>query len=127
MDGIKHDAEGLIARIHHDDVRPTVSIEVRHGRLAQLSGVYLDSITGIWAPQQRDALVFLNARYHYEDNGQFISSTGLGFRKLLPGHYVIFGVLVERSHRIQTTASGDRLPRDPDDHFFRHPSLWWCH
>ncbi len=57
-----------------------------------LSGVYLDSITGIWSPQQRDAFLFLDSRYHYEDNGQFISSTGIGFRKMLPGREVILGV-----------------------------------
>ncbi len=56
------------------------------------TGVYLDSITGIWSPQQRDAFLFLDNRYHYEDHGQLISSTGLGFRKQLPGREVIFGV-----------------------------------
>jgi uncharacterized membrane protein YgcG len=58
---------------------------------SHLNGAYLDSITGLWAPQQRDAFLFLNSRYHYEDNGEFISSTGLGFRKLLPAQEVILG------------------------------------
>ena len=56
-----------------------------------LTGVYLDSITGLWAPEDRDAFLFLNSRYHYEDDGQFISSTGLGFRKLWPEREVIVG------------------------------------
>ena len=56
-----------------------------------LSGVYVDAITGVWAPQERNAFLFLNARYHYEDNGQMITSTGLGFRKLLAEQNVILG------------------------------------
>jgi hypothetical protein len=56
-----------------------------------LSGVYVDGIIGLWAPKERDAFLFLNGRYHYEDNGQDITSLGLGFRKLLPGHDVILG------------------------------------
>jgi hypothetical protein len=59
-----------------------------------LSGIYLDGITGLWAPKERDAFLFLNSRYDYEDNGQFIASTGLGFRKLLAGHDVILGANV---------------------------------
>ncbi len=58
----------------------------------KLTGVSVDSITGIWSPQQRDAFLFLDSRYHYEDNGQFINSTGLGFRKLSPCKNFIFGV-----------------------------------
>jgi hypothetical protein len=54
-------------------------------------GAYLDSITGLWAPQKRDAFLFLDSRLHWEDNDQFISSTGLGFRKLLPAQEVIIG------------------------------------
>ncbi len=60
----------------------------------RLTGAYLDSITGIWAPPKRDAFLFLNSRYHWEDNSQFISSSGLGFRKLLPEHEVILGANV---------------------------------
>jgi hypothetical protein len=56
-----------------------------------LSGVYLDSITGLWASTPRDSFLFLSSRYHYEDNSQFISSTGLGFRQLLPNQEVILG------------------------------------
>ncbi len=56
-----------------------------------LSGVYLDSITGLWAPVKGDAFLFLNGRYHWEDDGQFISSTGLGFRKLFPERKIIIG------------------------------------
>jgi hypothetical protein len=55
------------------------------------SGGYFDSITGLWSPRSRDAFLFLNSRYHLEDNGQFISSTGLGFRKLLRDEQVIIG------------------------------------
>ncbi|MES2568524.1 MAG: hypothetical protein V4710_00545 [Verrucomicrobiota bacterium] len=56
-----------------------------------LSGAYIDSLTGLWAPQTRDAFLFLDSRLHLEDNGQVLSSTGLGFRKRLPGRDVIFG------------------------------------
>src|SRR4051812_16217300 len=55
------------------------------------TGGYIDSVTGLWSPRERDAFFFLNSRYHYEDNDQFISSTGLGFRKLLAGHDIIVG------------------------------------
>ena len=57
-----------------------------------LTGVYVDSITGIWSPQERDKFVFLDSRYHYEDNGQMISSTGLGYRMLTPCKNFIVGV-----------------------------------
>lgn len=56
-----------------------------------LSGVYVDSMTGLWSPQTRDAFLFMDSRFHYEDNGQTINSTGLGFRKLLPDREVIIG------------------------------------
>ena len=56
-----------------------------------LSGAYLDAITGVWAPESRDAFLFLNSRYHLEDNHQFIQSTGAGFRKLLTGPGIIIG------------------------------------
>lgn len=59
-----------------------------------LSGVYLDSITGLWAPVKGDAFLFLDGRYHYEDDGQFISSTGLGFRKLFAEQKIIIGANV---------------------------------
>jgi hypothetical protein len=59
-----------------------------------LSGVYLDSITGLWAPEKGDAFLFLDGRYHSEDDGQFISSMGLGFRKLLPEQKIIVGANV---------------------------------
>lgn len=72
-----------------DDPRGLVTVGGKFS--SDLSGIFLDSITGIWAPQQRDAFLFLNSRYTYEDNGQFISSTGLGFRSLLPDQQVIFG------------------------------------
>ncbi len=72
-----------------DDPRGMVTIGTQFS--SELSGVYVDAITGLWAPQQRDAFLFLNSRYHYEDNGQMISSSGLGFRKLLAGHDVILG------------------------------------
>lgn len=55
------------------------------------TGGYIDSVTGLWSPKERDAFLFLNSRYHYEDDGQFISSTGLGFRKMVPGHDIIIG------------------------------------
>jgi hypothetical protein len=55
------------------------------------TGAYIDSVTGLWSPRERDAFLFLNSRYHYEDNEQFISSTGLGFRKMVSGHDIIIG------------------------------------
>lgn len=57
-----------------------------------LTGAYLDSITGLWAPKTQDAFLFLNSRYHLEDDGQFISSTGLGFRKLFAEQEIIVGI-----------------------------------
>lgn len=57
----------------------------------EATGAYLDAIVGLWAPETRDAFVFLNGRFHWEDNDQQITSVGLGFRKLLPGHDVILG------------------------------------
>jgi hypothetical protein len=72
-----------------DDPRSSITVGGQFS--SHLNGVYVDSITGIWSPQQRDAFVFLDSRYHYEDNGQAITSTGLGFRKLLSGHDVILG------------------------------------
>ena len=57
-------------------------------------GIYADSITGLWAPQSRNAFLFLNSRHHYEDNGQFISSTGLGFRAMCPKNEIIAGLNV---------------------------------
>lgn len=57
----------------------------------KLSGVYFDAITGIWASQDRGSFLFLDGRYHYEDSSQFISSTGLGFRQLVPGRDIILG------------------------------------
>ena len=57
----------------------------------KLTGITFDAITGIWASQKGDKFLFLNGRYHYEDNSQFISSTGLGFRRLVPGHDIILG------------------------------------
>jgi len=56
------------------------------------TGIYGDAITGIWSPQKRDAFLFLNSRYHWEDNHQYISSAGVGFRKLLPDQNIILGV-----------------------------------
>ncbi len=72
-----------------DDPRGMLTLGTQFS--SHLNGVYLDSMTGIWAPQKRDAFLFLDSRYHYEDNSQFISSTGLAFRKLLPEHNVIIG------------------------------------
>jgi len=57
-----------------------------------LTGIFADSITGLWSPQDRDAFLFFNSRYTWEDNHQYNSSVGLGFRKLLPDRDVIVGV-----------------------------------
>jgi hypothetical protein len=55
------------------------------------TGAFIDSVTGLWSPRERDAFLFLDSRYHYEDNGQFISGTGLGFRKMIEGRDIILG------------------------------------
>jgi hypothetical protein len=57
-----------------------------------MSGFYVDSITGLYSSQDAKNYLFLNSRYSYEDIGQLTSATGLGFRKMLPNHDVIFGV-----------------------------------
>ena len=88
-----------------DDPRGMVTLGTQFS--SHLNGVYLDSITGIWAPQKRDAFLFLDSRYHYEDNAQFISSTGLAFRKLLPEKNVIIGV----------NAFGDSISSERDNNF----------
>ena len=56
-----------------------------------LSGLYLDSITGLWSPVKRDSFLFLDSRYHFEDNGQTITNLGLGYRKLFPQQKIILG------------------------------------
>ena len=53
---------------------------------------YIDTITGLYAPQNRESFFFLNSRYVYDDNSQFISSTGLGFRQMLFDRNAILGV-----------------------------------
>src|SRR3954454_23057161 len=53
---------------------------------------YVDTITGLYAPQNRESFFFLNSRYVYDDNSQFISSTGLGFRQMLFDRNAILGV-----------------------------------
>lgn len=73
-----------------DEPRSLVTAGVQFSEHA--TGVFGDSITGLWSPQERDAFLFLNSRYHWEDNHQYISSIGLGFRKLLPDRNVILGV-----------------------------------
>jgi hypothetical protein len=55
------------------------------------TGGYVDSIRGLWAPRSKDAFLFLDSRYHIEDTGQTISSTGLAFRKLIPDREIIIG------------------------------------
>lgn len=55
------------------------------------SGGYVDSITGLWSPLSRDAFLFYNSRFHLEDNGQSINTSGLGFRKLFRDQQVIIG------------------------------------
>lgn len=55
------------------------------------TGGYLDSVTGLWASRERDSFLFFNSRYHLEDNDQFISSAGLGFRRMILGGRAILG------------------------------------
>ncbi len=57
-----------------------------------LTGGYIDTVTGLYATQDRNSFLFLDSRYHYEDNTQFLDETGLGFRQRLPGRDVILGV-----------------------------------
>lgn len=58
------------------------------------TGAYLDSITGLWTSQSRNSFLFLNSRYHYEDNDQLISSIGLGFRQMVFDGQAIIGANV---------------------------------
>jgi hypothetical protein len=55
------------------------------------AGIYLDSITGLWAPASQDKFLFLDNRLHWEEGDQFISSTGLGYRQMIPGREIIIG------------------------------------
>ncbi len=64
----------------------------------EATGAYIDGIVGLWSPETRDAFLFLNGRFHWEDNEQRIGSIGLGFRKLLPGHEVILGANAYYDH-----------------------------
>lgn len=57
-----------------------------------LTGGYADLLTGIYATQPRDKFYFLESNYHLEDDGQFVSSVGVGFREHIPGKDVILGV-----------------------------------
>ncbi len=72
-----------------DEPRSLTTIGAQFSQHA--TGIFADSITGLWSPQSRDAFLFFNSRYHWEDNHEYISSMGLGFRKLLPDHDVIIG------------------------------------
>ncbi len=57
-----------------------------------LTGGYVDSITGLYATQSRNSFLFLDSRYHYEDNTQFLDETGLAFRQRIPNQEIIIGV-----------------------------------
>ena len=57
----------------------------------KLSGFYVDSLTGLYSSQDGHSFLFLDSRYNYEDIGQLDSQTGLGFRRLVPGHDIILG------------------------------------
>lgn len=57
----------------------------------KLSGFYVDSITGLYSSQDAHSFLFLDSRYNYEDIGQLTSQTGLGFRRMIPGHDIIIG------------------------------------
>ncbi len=57
-----------------------------------LTSGWLDSITGIWASSSRDAYFFLDSRYRYSDNGEYLQNTGAGFRKRIPGRDIIVGL-----------------------------------
>ncbi len=87
-----------------DDPSGDITLGVRMSD--SLSGIIFDSMTGIWASQDRDSFLFLDGRYHYEDNGQFINSTGLGFRQLVPGRDVILGANIYRDS-IQSEYNND--------------------
>lgn len=54
-----------------------------------LSGVNLNAILGIWTPPSHDAFLFLDAGFHYEDNGQFITNLGVGFRQMLSDEIIV--------------------------------------
>ena len=71
------------------------------------TGAYIDTITGLWSTPSRDTALLLDSRYHYEDDNEFISSTGLAFRKKLPDRNVILGV----------NAFYDSIDSEHDHHF----------
>lgn len=58
----------------------------------KMSGAYVDTLTGLWSSSDRLSFAFLESRQSYEDIGQYVSSTGLGFRQMIPGKEVIVGV-----------------------------------
>src|SRR6185369_18062217 len=80
--------------------RPSLAGSFTFGGMVsdEATGAYVDGIIDLWSPETRDAFLFLNARYHWEDNDQRIGSIGLGFRKLLPGHDVILGANAYYDH-----------------------------
>ncbi len=63
----------------------------------ELSGVNLNALLGIWTPPNHDAFLFIDAGFHYEDNGQAITSLGLGYRQML-GDNAIVGANVFWDH-----------------------------
>src|SRR5687767_13761980 len=57
-----------------------------------LTSGYIDSVTPFWAPG--DFVIALNSRYTLDDDDQFLSSTGLGVRYLVPDREIIIGANV---------------------------------
>jgi hypothetical protein len=55
----------------------------------ELSGVNLNALLGIWTPASHDAFLFIDAGFHYEDNGQAITSLGLGYRQMLGDNAIV--------------------------------------
>ncbi len=54
-----------------------------------LSGVNLNAVLGIWTPPSHDAFLFIDAGFHYEDNGQFITNLGVGFRQMVSDQIIV--------------------------------------
>src|SRR4051794_37870674 len=56
-----------------------------------MSGVYIDTMTGLYSTRDGNNVVFLDSRYNYEDIGQLNSQTGLVFRHKVPSRDIIIG------------------------------------
>lgn len=80
------------AKMEIECEKPRGSLTIGAQFSEHLTGIYGDVITPLWSPADCNGLLFLNSRYQWEDNHQYIRSLGLGYRALLPDHNVILGL-----------------------------------